>query len=35
VIDSPFGYLLRKISGTKMDEGSEQFELHSNEFSDS
>lgn len=33
VIDSPFGYLMRKISGTKTDIGSEQFGLYSNEFS--
>jgi len=35
VIDGPFGYLMSKISGTKTDEQSEQFGLHSNEFSDS
>lgn len=34
VIDSLFGCLMRNISGTKMDEWSEQFGLHSNEFSD-
>jgi hypothetical protein len=35
VTDSPFGYLLKKMSGTKNNRGSEQFGLHSNEFSDS
>jgi hypothetical protein len=35
VIDSPFGYLLRKMFGTKKGKGSEQFGLHRNEFSDS
>lgn len=33
MIDSPFGYLMSKISGTKTGERSEQFGLHSNEIS--
>lgn len=35
MIDSPFGYLMSKIFGTQMDEGSEKFGLYSKEFSDS